>query len=40
VGYLTNQDDLAGLRDPASQARLAQALYNGLETFLSSYQEL
>jgi N-acetylmuramoyl-L-alanine amidase len=40
MGYLTNQDDLAGLRDPASQARLAQALYNGLETFLSSYQEL
>lgn len=40
MGYLTSQDDLTRLRDPAGQARLAQALYNGLETFLSSYQEL
>jgi N-acetylmuramoyl-L-alanine amidase len=40
MGYLTSQDDLTRLRAPAGQAQLAQALFNGLETFLSSYQEL
>ena len=40
MGYLTNQDDLTRLRDPAGQALLARALFDGLETFLSSYQDL
>lgn len=40
MGYLSNDGDLARLRDPASQALLARALYDGLEKFLKNYQDL
>lgn len=40
MGYLTNVHDLARLRDPAQQLTLAQALYNGLETFRKNFQDL
>jgi len=40
MGYLSNELELGGLRDPARQQLLAQALFNGLETFLRSYQNL
>lgn len=40
MGYLSNEADLAGLRDPARQQQLAQALFNGLESFLKNYQDL
>lgn len=40
TGYLTNADDLARLRDPAQQQKLAQVLYAGLETFQKDFQNL
>jgi len=40
MGYLTNEADLIRLRDPAHQAQLARALFDGLETFLKNYQNL
>jgi N-acetylmuramoyl-L-alanine amidase len=40
MGYLTNDADLIRLRDPAHQAQLARALFDGLETFLKNYQNL
>ncbi len=40
MGYLSNEGDLLRLRDPAAQALLARTLYDGLETFLNSYQDL
>jgi len=40
MGYLSNEADLARLRDSAHQRLLARALYDGLETFLKSYQDL
>ena len=40
MGYLSNELELGGLRDPVRQQLLAQALFNGLETFLRSYQNL
>jgi N-acetylmuramoyl-L-alanine amidase len=40
MGYLSNETDLARLRDPSSQTLLARALYEGLEAFLKSYQDL
>jgi N-acetylmuramoyl-L-alanine amidase len=40
MGYLSNAAELARLNDPAHQQLLAQTLFNGLETFLKSYQNL
>jgi N-acetylmuramoyl-L-alanine amidase len=40
MGYLSNDADLGRLTDPAGQALLAKALYDGLEAFLKSYQEM
>lgn len=40
MGYLTNTDDLARLRDPAQQQKLAQVLYSGLESFQKDFQHL
>lgn len=40
MGYLTNAGDLARLRDPAQQQMLAQALFNGLDTFQKKFQDL
>jgi len=40
MGFLSNEADLARLRDPALQQLLAKALFDGLESFLKSYQDL
>lgn len=40
MGYLSNSADLGRLRDPGQQQMLAQALFNGLEAFQTSYQDL
>lgn len=40
MGYLSNDADLARLRDPAGQQQLARLLFDGLESFLKSYQNL
>lgn len=40
MGFLSNEADLARLRDPARQQLLAKALFDGLESFLKSYQDL
>ena len=40
MGYLSNELELGRLRDPIRHQLLAQALFNGLETFLRSYQNL
>lgn len=40
MGYLSHPADLAQLRDPAGQQKLARALFDGLELFLKSYQDL
>ncbi len=40
MGYLSNDADLARLRDPAGQQQLARVLFDGLENFLKSYQSL
>lgn len=40
MGYFSNDADLARLRDPAGQQQLARALFDGLESFLKSYQDL
>lgn len=39
MGYLSNEADLARLRDPVRQALLANALFIGLEAFKNQYQE-
>jgi hypothetical protein len=40
LGYLSNEFELGRLREPARQQLLAQALYNGLENFQISFQNL
>ena len=40
MGFLSNEADLARLRDPARQQLLAKALFDGLESFLKGYQDL
>jgi N-acetylmuramoyl-L-alanine amidase len=40
MGFVSNDADLARLRDPAQQQTLAQVLFNGLEAFLKNYQDL
>ena len=40
MGFLSNDADLARLRDPAGQQQLARLLFDGLESFLKSYQNL
>ena len=40
MGFLSNDGDLARLKDPAQQQLLAQVLFNGLEAFLKTYQNL
>ncbi|MCM2264057.1 MAG: N-acetylmuramoyl-L-alanine amidase [Desulfuromonadales bacterium] len=40
MGNLTNNGDLARLRDPAQQQLLAQVLFNGLEAFQKNFQDL
>ena len=40
MGYLSNETELTSLFDPVQQQSLAQALFNGLENFLRSYQNL
>lgn len=40
MGYLSNEADLAGLRDSGRQQKLVQALFNGLESFQKNYQDL
>jgi N-acetylmuramoyl-L-alanine amidase len=40
MGHLSNDTELARLRDPSQQAQLARVLFDGLETFLKSYQNL
>lgn len=40
MGSLNNPAELARLRDPARQQLLAKALYDGLEAFLTRYQNL
>ena len=40
MGYLSNPDDLARLRDAGQQLMLAQALFNGLDAFQKNYQDL
>lgn len=40
MGYLTSDNDLARLRDPAQQLMLAQTIYNGLEAFRKNFQDL
>lgn len=40
MGYMSNDADLARLRDPVGQQQLARILFDGLESFLKSYQDL
>ena len=40
MGYLSNEGELARLNDASHQQSLAQTLFDGLETFLKSYQNL
>jgi len=40
MGYLSNEGELAKLNDASHQQLLAQTLFDGLETFLKSYQNL
>lgn len=40
MGFLSNDGDLTRLHDPAQQQLLAQVLFNGLEAFLKTYQNL
>jgi N-acetylmuramoyl-L-alanine amidase len=40
MGFLSNDADLARLRDSAGQQLLARAMFDGLESFLKSYQDL
>ena len=40
LGYLTNPDDLAQLRDAAGQEKLAGALYAGLKDFADTLKEV
>jgi N-acetylmuramoyl-L-alanine amidase len=40
MGYLSNDLELGRLQDPVRHQLLAQALFNGLETFQKNYQNL
>jgi hypothetical protein len=40
MGFLIHPSDLSRLQDAAGQQKLARALFDGLEVFLKSYQDL